>query len=788
MLGNYFKIAVRNILRNKIFTIINVGGLSIALAASFFILIYVVNELRYDKCHLKRDRIYRVITNKTEFNSKRATAPFILTPTLLKDFPEIENAARLMRLRNVWLQYKDNFIEENKFMCADSAIFKILTLPLIVGKNNIDDKSSIVISENIAKKYFGNVNPVNKILTAKIKDKEVLFKVVGVMKNIQRNSTFKANIIGNIELRLEQIQKDITYANVATAWNLDWWGTYILLKQNISPAQLKEKFIKLEKQYLPEYVKDHYELQSLNDVYLHSSHLITRTPKGDLDNIYLYLTIGIIILLIAGSNYIILSSALSESRYKEIGIRKVIGATKRNIIFQVLSESILLTFLSFVIAIVIVEITKPYAQSLFNYKFYFLTSNVLYYGLGFLAITLLIGIFSGAYLAFYLSSFEVVDIIKNRLFTNNNSYVKRALIVFQLGIFSILVFSSIIIYKQYVYTQNKDLGFDKKNIILINFDDNEFTNYKVFLNIIRNNPNIVNAAFSFYSPPTNSSSSTLFPSFDNPDKKVKTEILRVGFDFIETLNFHIVKGRSFSESYPSDKKNAIILNETAVKELGIKDPIGKEIEGKKIIGVVKDFNIHSVHSKISPLLMAINSGKYVRTIVVKYKNGTYKNTVDYLSKEWKKIAGVIPFTYQTFDDALAELYEKEKTLLDIVFFFTILTIVLAASGLFGLTLFTLQKRTKEIGIRKVLGASIESLLRLLTKEFLFLMLVANIIAWPVAYYFMNTWLQNFAYKINIGMLPFVITGVIVIVISMGTIIIQTIKSALANPVNSLRSE
>ena len=788
MLKNYFKIALRNILRNKIFTIINVGGLAIALAASFFILIFVVNEFSYDKYNIKRDRIYRVITNKTKFNISRATAPYILKPTLLKNLPEIENVTRVGKLKNVNLKYLDNFFDENKFMCTDPDIFKILTLPLIAGSNKIDGKLSIVISEDIARKYFGTENPVNKILNAKIIEQEFLFKVVGVMKNIPHNSTFRADIIGNIQLRLEQIQKGITYSNVATDWNMDWWATYVLLKRNVTATQLKEKFRKLEKQYLPEYIKDHYGLQKLNDAYLHSAGIVDLMPQGNLGNIYLYLTIGIIILLIAGSNYIILSSALSGNRLKEIGIRKVIGATKQNIVFQVLSESLLLTFLSFAIAVIIVEMAKPYAQSLFNYKFYFLSSNIFYYGLGFLIITVLIGIFSGAYLAFYLSSFEVVDIIKNRLFTRNNSYVKRGLIVFQLVIFSILVFSSIIIYKQYIYAQNKDLGFNKENIIIINFDYNEFTNYKVFLNTIRSNPNIINAASAFLSLPTNSSSVILMKLFSNPNKKIRIKSLSVSFNFIETFGLHIVKGRSFSKNFPSDKTKGIILNETAIKELGIKNPIGKEIEGRKIIGIVKDFNMASLHSKIKPLMMSISDGKFVQTIVIKYKNGTYKNTIDYLKKEWNKVAGEIPFTFQTFEDALSDLYEKEKTLLDIVFFFTILTIILAASGLFGLTLFTLQKRTKEIGIRKVLGASVGNLMTLLTKEFLFLMLVANIIAWPVAYYFMNKWLQNFAYKIGIGMLPFIVTTVIVIAISMGTIIIQTLKVALANPVESLRSE
>lgn len=783
MLKNYLKIAIRNILRNKIFAIINIIGLSIALASTFYILVYVVNELSYDECHLKNDRIYRVNTYVKKFKIRKAKTPFVLSTTIKDRYGEIEKITRINYVPNVQLKLNDDFISERKVQAADQDIFEIFTLPIISGTNDISDKNSIVISEDMAIKYFGNGSPIGKVLEANISGKEYLFRVSGVMKNMLQNSTFYANIIVNIELSFDDLE---SFRDHRTSWLSDYWETYLLLKEKTSPSQLEHKIQQIEIQNIEEAYRDRYELQNLKDVYLHSSEIYQSYPRGDIDSIYLYIIIGLAILLISSSNYIILSSALSSNRAKEIGIRKLVGATKYNIIYQVLAESLMIVFFSLIIALAIIEFVHPYAQELFLYDFDFLTGNYVKYILGFSLVLIMIGFVSSSYIAFYLSSLSIVDIIKTKMLLVNKGKVRKTLILFQLSVFTVLLFSIIILNKQYSFTQNMNPGFNKDNIVFITYNDTEFPSVKAYLNKIRSNVNILNVSRAIFVPPNNSRSVSLMKMVSDPSKEIQVELLGVDYNFIETLGLKIIKGRSLSEEF-SDNNGAVVFNESAIKALGVQDPIGKKIKSMTIVGVVKDFNLHSLHSKILPIGIVIGKEKYFSTIVVKYKNGTYRQTKDFLQSEWKKLSD-IPFDSQTFNEVLAELYEDEKKLISIITFYTILSIILAASGIFGLTMFSMKKRTKEIGVRKVLGASSMKLFIHLNKEFVILIIASSIIALPIAYYLMSKWLQNFAYKIEIGISPFIVSAIVLFAIVITPISIQTIKAAISNPVDSLRDE
>ncbi len=785
MLKNYFKIALRNILRNKVFSIINIVGLSIALASTFYILVYVVNELSYDECHLKNNRIYRVNTYVKKFKIRRATTPFVLSTTIKDGYGEIEKITRINYITNIQLKLNDDFVSERKVKAADQDIFEIFTLPIISGTNNISDKNSIVISEEMATKYFGNESPIGKVLEANILGKEYLFRVSGVMKNMPQNSTFYANIIVNIELSFDDLE---SFRDHRTSWLSGYWETYLLLKEKIPPSQLEEKIQQFEMQNIKEEHRDRYELQNLKDVYLHSSEIYQSYPRGELDSVYLYIIIGLAILLIASSNYIILSSALSSNRAKEIGIRKLVGATNHNIIYQVLAESLLIVFCSLIIALVIIELVHPYAQELFLYDFDFLTENYIKYILGFSLVLIVIGFISSSYISFYLSSLPIVDIIKTKLLLVNKGRVRKTLILFQLSVFTVLLFSIIILNRQYDFIQTMNPGFNKDNIIIITPTPNneKFTSGRVYLNNICKNTNILNSSRSLFGPPNNSRSVGLLKMVSDPTKEIQVDLLSVDYNFIETLGFEIIKGRSLSEEF-SDNKESVVFNESAIKALGIKEPIGKRIESMTIVGIVKDFNLHSLHSKIPPIGIMLGEEKNFFTIVVKYKEGTYRETKDFLQSEWNKLTD-IPFSSQTFDEALAELYEDEKKLINIMTFYTILSIILAASGIFGLTMFSMKKRTKEIGVRKVLGASTIKLFTHLNKEFVILIIVASIVALPIAYYLMSKWLQNFAYKIEIGITPFIVSIIILFATVITSISIQTIKAAISNPVDSLRDE
>ena len=783
MISNYLKIALRNILRNKIFSIINIVGLSIALASTFYILVFVVNELSYDECHLKNERIYRVNTHMTKFNVRQATTPFVLTTHLKDENGEIEKIARFSIVTNVQLKLNNVFISETGIQAADQDIFEVFTLPIISGTNDISDKNSIVISEDMATKYFGNESPIDKVLEANILGEEYLFRVSGVMKNILRNSTFYANILVNIELSFDNLR---SFRDPRTSWLSGYWHTYLLLNPKALPSQFEEQLQKLVLQNNHEEYIDRYELQNLKDVYLHSSGIYQSFPKGDLDSIYLYIIIGLGILLIASSNYIILSTALSSNRAKEIGIRKVIGATKQNLIYQVLAESLLIVFCALLIAITIIEVIHPYAQELFLYDFNILSENYPTYILGFSLVMIIIGFLSSSYIAFYLSSLPIVDIIKTKIMLVKKGKVRKALILFQLSVFTVLLFSMIILNKQYNFMKTMDPGFNEDNIIIITYNNKKFQSVRAYKNNICKNTNVLNSSLSVFSPPNNSRIVSPIKVPSDPSEEIMVEFLSVDYNFIETLGLEIIRGRSFLEEF-SDQGGSVIFNESAIKALGIEEPIGKEIESRTIVGVVKDFNLHSLHSEIPPLGLRLSEDKFFRIIVVKYKEGTYRQTKDFLQSEWNKLTD-IPFNSQTFEETLTELYEDEKKLINIITFYTILSIILAASGIFGLTLFSMKKRTKEIGVRKVLGASTIKIFIHLNKEFILLIIVASIIALPIAYYLMDEWLLNFAYRIGIGISPFIISIATLFVIVITSISIQTIKAAKSNPVDSLRDE
>ncbi len=792
MFKNYLILTLRSLVKNKVFAAINIIGLAIALASTFFILVYVVNEFTYDDCHLKNERIYKVINRKLDFDVKIANTPYIFSPTVKNRFPGIEKITRTQYLRGVEVNFKGELIKQNDFLTADSDIFEIFTLPIIIGTNDIKEKNSIVISESIAQKYFGNENPINKTLEIRARKVKYLLKVIGVMKDLPQNSTLKAEIIGNIQLNLEQLQARITYTDIESDWFANFWTTYILLKKNGNVKHLETGFRKIVDEFYPKDIdsKEEYILQNLKDVYFDKELIAER--HGNLDDVYLYIIIGFVILLFAVGNYTILSAAISNNRAKEIGIRKTVGATKKNLVFQFLGESIILTFFALLLSLLLVKVSYSFAQNLFDYDFNIIKANYIHYTLFFLLLTSIIGIFSGLYVAVFLSSLNVTEIIKNNLILKNKWKVRKILMLVQFVAFIILVLSTIVIYKQHNYFINKDLGFKAKNLLFIHANFRNEPWLKSYMDKIYTYSSIESVTASMDVLPTNSISDVLEKKFDDSEQQIPVEVLGVGNNFIKTYGIELIEGVDITDKYVIKNQykifEEIIVNETALKELGINDPIGEKIGDKRIVGVCKDFNLHSLHSKIPPLEITFVETKYLGTITVKYKKGTFDETVSILKDEWSKFSYETPFEFSTIEENIKNLYEEELTLFNIVSFFTVLTILLSASGLFGLTLFTLKQRTKEIGIRRVLGASFNNIIFILTKEFIALTIISNIIALPIGYYLINIWLQDFSYRIVIGVLPFVISIIIVLVIGLGAISIQASKAILVNPIDSLRNE
>ncbi|MBL7110811.1 MAG: FtsX-like permease family protein [Bacteroidales bacterium] len=579
--------------------------------------------------------------------------------------------------------------------------------------------------------------------------------------------------------------------NFLVDWTATYFGqTYLLLPENYDPAKLEAKFPEFEATYIPEESKIKFRLQSLKDVYLRSSHLVNnRTATGNIKNVYIFSLIGFLILVIASINYTILSTARASTRSKEIGIRKVTGAGRKTLVRQILGESIITSFISLPLALLLAHLLLPSVNQLFRKDLAFQLTENWHFIAGFILLTLLVGLMSGSYLAFYLSSFKPVDVLKSKINTGiNKSVYQKILITIQLVIFIVLLLGTGIIFRQIRYVQNKDMGFNREGLMTIYHDDDEFRKrYFSFKNEVIKHPGVLNVSATMFGPPYNGGMQWEIPLKDNPDEIVRVEGLAVDFNYIETLEFTLLAGRAFSEEYGSDS-SAIILNETAVKKLGIDDPVGEVIQDRTVIGVIKDFHLHTFHSEIMPMVIDIMDMKYSHDVVIRIDPENVSNTIAFIEEKWKEFAPDSPFEYSFFDDALEALYDDEKRFGKIISLSTLIAVFIACIGMFGLSLFIGEQRIKEIGIRKVFGSSSTQVVMLILKQYMLMVLIANLVAWPVAWYVMNRWLQNFAYRTKFEIWLFFAVAALSMIIVLATITFQTVKAAQTNPSETLKFE
>jgi putative ABC transport system permease protein len=789
MLKNSLKTALRFLKQNRVFAGINALGLSIALAASFIILLYVINELSYNRLHKNRKYVYRVNNYYKDFKMTMAGTPYILSSALKDEFPQIERAVNTNRV-DLKLKLKDEFIKVRYSIATNSDIFDIFTIPLIYGssgQNMLEEQNSVVLSEDLAGRFFPDQNPVGKEITGLINNEEYLFVVQGVFKDIPENSTFTAQCLINSKWTIDPINKAFNIANAESNWSMDFWDTWIRLSKNCNPKLLEEQFDAFEIKNIGEQPHNHYTLQNLQDVYLHSDNVMNSGIQGNISNIRLFSTIAFLIILVASINYVILSTAVSAGRSKEIGIRKTLGAGNRIIRNQLLSESVILALVVLPVSLIMMWLGKPYAEKLFQSQLNIINSNIPIYIFIYLSLTVIIGILSGIYTSGFLSRLKVIDILKNKPVAGKKRYLLRsALIVVQLIIFCSLISCALFIRSQYKFALNREPGYFNKDILLVDLGRN-FDGYSSFINNIKSNPNIISAAGTMYSIPMMSSMSTMVPHFQEKDKKVKIEGMAVDYGFISAMGIKILEGRDFSEDYGSDLHQSCILNETAVKALGITDPVGKKIESSTIIGIVKDFNLHSVHSEIPPVNIHMTN-KYIHQVAIHYKPGTLTGILTFVEDEWKKAAPDKPFSFQTIEDLVKEIYSSERNLTSIVSIFGLFTLIIASTGLFGLTLFVSRSRMKEIGIKKVFGSSERSIVFSFLSENFIMVSVAAIISVPVTIYFIKKWLDNFAYKTNIDGSAFIITYLFAVVIVLVTVLFHSLKASRTNPVLALRYE
>jgi len=790
MIKNYLKTALRFLKHNKVFAVINMMSLSIALAASFIILLFVINELSYDKFNRNRKEVYRVLNYYKDFKRTMAGTPYILPKALKEEFPQVESAVRARYLRGLRLKLKEETIVVPDAMATDSEIFKIFSIRLIRGvpaENILDELNSIVLSSDMAEKFFPGVDPVGKEIIGFINNEEHMLVVKGVFENIPLNSTFQTSCLLNSKWTIDPINKTFKVTNTETSWDKDFWTTWIKLTKGSSPAELEKQFRAFEKKNISEDPRNQFSLQNLSDVYLKSQDIANTGISGNMANVKLFSAIAFLIVLVAAINYIILSTAVSSDRGKEIGIRKTFGAFNNSIRRQLLGESVSLAILVLPVSLIMMGIAMPYAGKLFQTKLTIIDSNILVYISVYLTVTMVIGIVSGIYTSSYLSRLKIIGILKSATGTGKKrQYLRSLLIVIQLVIFCSFVSATLIIRSQYQYALKKDNGYFTKDILIIELG-RDFKGYSAYINSIKSSPNVISAAGVMDGLPMEGSMSSMYPHFQDKEKKVEVEGLAVDYNFISTMGIKILEGREFSQDFGSDLTTSCMINEKAVKNLGIADPIGKTIGGSTIIGVVKDFNLHSLHSDIPPLSIHMTD-KYIQQVVVHYKPGTIDNVLPFLESEWKKEVTDRPFRYSTIEDTIKRIYSAEKNLSTIVTIFAIFTLLIAASGLFGLILFVARSRTREIGVRKVFGSSEKSIVVFFLWNNFILVLIAGIISIPLTLYFMIRWLNNFAFKVNISWWIFFIGFSIAAVVVMLTVFFHSYKASRINPVNALRYE
>ena len=800
MFKNYLKIAFRNVKKHKAYAFINIAGLAIGMACCILIISFIATELSYDRFHKKADRIYRLGIDANlggnQILMPISTAP--AAPALVQDYPGILDAVRFLPMGNVSVKDRGlEFFEENVVL-ADNSIFNIFTFSMKKGDSQSALKTaySMVMTEDTAKKYFGDEDPLGKILKV---DNQFDYTITGVIENVPKNSHFSFDILCSFESLYAQNREAM---EVWLSFNL---YTYVLLQENQNPQELENKFPALVDKHMGTALKAiggeiNFFLQPLTKIHLHSHMENEIGANSDIAYIYIFSAIALFILIIACINFMNLATARSALRAKEVGIRKVIGAERKELIRQFLGESLIYSLFSMLVAVLLAHLVLPLFSSLSGRDL-----TIDYFGMpwlipGLIGMILFVGFTAGSYPALFLSSFQPVKVLKGHLKSGAaNARFRNILVVGQFVISIGLIISTGVILNQLQYMKNKNLGFEKGNVVVVQTSDGPAReSIDSIKQEFKKIPGVLNAGLSSLVPGRDASISPFVPEGFSATEAQLMKNIGIDHDFIPAMGIEVTVGRNFSTRFRTDASDAIIINETAARKFGWADPIGKKIENfsgeevgertaKTVVGVIKDIHMSSLHSLIMPLYINNESDGW-NNIAVRINPNNVGGTIDKLRAKWKELYPNQSFDYYFLDDSLAIMYEPEGRLSQIFSSFTLFAIFIACLGLFGMASFTAEQRTKEIGIRKVLGASVSGVVVLLAKDFLKLVLLANIIAWPIAYLAMKKWTQGFSYQAEIGVWMFVTTGVFAAVIALLTVSFQSIKAALSHPINAIKYE
>jgi len=804
MFKNYLKIALRNIRKQKGFTAINIGGLAISMACCILISLYVHFELSYDRYHEHAGSIFRIALDyKSEDQSFQT--PILaasMGPVLKEEFPEIEEMVRLFTYswkETALVTIGEKQFYEGRFFLADSNFFKAFSCKFLKGNPQValESPNSIVLTEETAKRYFGEDDPIGKSLSIANLGKAD-YQVLGVVENVPSNSHLKFDLLAPLESG-----ENLYWKNFTQGWRGNSFYTYVRLSTQTKPSEFEAKLPILVDKYLKR-DKGSYRLylQSLTKIHLHS-HMGSDElePGNNMGNLYFFILIALFILSLACINYINLATARSSKRAKEVGLRKVVGANKKQLIRQFLGESMLFSFLAFPVALLLAEVLLPTFNRIVSRELSMISLNNLWVLVVLLGVALGVGAVSGSYPAFLLSSYQPVRIIRGFSYASSSkSLTRNILVVIQFAISIAFIFVTVITKQQLSFIQEKNVGFNKEHVVVVPIKDYESTqNYPILKNELLENPDILYVTASRQLP-----SLIQFKQLVELEGRISNEEIQmdwngVDFDFLETYGMELVEGRSFDRNRTTDAISAYILNETAVKSLGWTSALGKkfqlsnqglaraEFKPGEIIGVVKDFHFQSFHSNIEPLVLKIRPIG-VNFVSARIKADNVSGVLSFIKSRWEKINPTRPFEYFFFDDHFNSMHRTEANLQNIFRYSSILAIFIASLGVFGLVSFKVEQRTKEIGIRKILGASASKIILLLSGDFVRLVLIANVIAWPVSYFVMNRWLQDYAYRIGIGWQAFVISAILALAVALLTVSYQSIKAAVANPAKALRHE
>jgi putative ABC transport system permease protein len=795
MLKNYFKISMRNIRRHKGYSFINIAGLAIGMACTILILLWIQDELSFDRFHENGDSIYRIIVEDEQGMQSAGTCPIPLAPSLKQTYPEILDSIRFCNgFQNFLVEYDEKVYSE-EIGIVDSSFLTMFTFPLLKGnpQTALEDPYSLIMTEKMARKYFGSEDPIGKVIRILSSRKQkISFTVTGILEDIPRNSHLQFQIF----LPFQALDEMVWWVRDFEKWS-DWsYFTYILTKPGISIPELNKKITDLVRQNDEgDDLFSKFFLQPLTMVHLHSHFKYDLSGHGDIRTIYIFAIVAAFILLIACANFINLSTARFSNRSREVGLRKTIGAHRTQLVKQFLGESLFFVLIALIVALVLIKLSlqlfsqltgKPLALNLADPSFLLSLAAVIFFT----------GLLAGSYPALFLSAFQPADVLKgtSRAFSKG-VFFRKFLVVLQFSLSIIIIICTTIVYNQLTFMRNKKLGFDKDNMIHLPLSGTIHANYDVIRNELLSNPQIsaVAASDQLLTQILRASTGARLEG-EEVCEHTSINFLTVDYHFLDTFDMKLSQGRPFSKEFPTDADEAVIINQTLAKILGRENLMGKKIynysEGaiRRIVGIVEDFHFESLHSQVKPLMIVPYSGSDYKFMYVKIGPGAIASSIKFLKDTWKKYGSGNPFEYHFLDQTVDQLYASEKRMAKIFLNFAFLAIFISCLGLFGLASFTAEQRTKEIGIRRVLGATAGNIIYTLTADYSKWVLAANMLAWPVAYFAMFKWLQNFAFKTDIGLWVFVLSAALSLAIALITVGYQSVKAALANPVDSLRYE